>query len=333
MIEVKRPLTILIVFVILFSILTLSVSANSDNVTYESILGVYEGTYTPSDGVLRGATMLVFMNNNKCQAVFNFYQISGGGSSYSGSYVMDVSINPVSGSISLVGVQWINRPSSYIFADFVVYKNGDQFEGDRISLKKTSTTTYHYSGEHDHLFESELAVVEPTCTENGYTEGRCSICSNLIKNTSEATGHQTIDWRIVDEASCIKIGKEASQCEKCESTVYRETGKLAHQYGNWEISKYSTCTANGVEIRYCTFCDAFEEREILPAGHNYGEWEIVSGNKLIPPIVSQKTCSACGDIQENKDWSNIWITIIALVALIGVGIGVINYIKGIKKSK
>ena len=312
-----------------------SVSAISENVTYESILGVYEGTYTPSDGVLRGATVLVFMNNNNCQAVFHFYPTAEGGNSYSGSYLMDVNVDAVSGYISLKGVQWINQPSSYIFADFVVYQDGEILKGDSSSsivLQKVATTSYYYHGPHDHLFESELVTVEPTCTENGYTEGLCSICSNLIKSDIESTGHQTINWYAVDEASCIKIGKESSQCEKCGNTIYRETGKLAHRYQKWEVSKYASCNSNGIETRRCEFCDAFEERETPQLVHNYSEWIIASGSKLIPPITKERTCELCGDVEQTQDWSYVWVTVIAGIAAIGVIIGLISYVRAFKRK-
>ena len=59
---------------------------------------------------------------------------------------------------------------------------------------------------------------------------------------------------------------------------------------------------------------------------------MVSGSKLIPPIVKEKTCVHCADVQSTEDWSYVWVTIIAVVALIGILIGVINYIRAFKKK-
>ena len=67
--------------------------------------------------------------------------------------------------------------------------------------------------------------------------------------------------------------------------------------------------------------------------HKYGEWIVVGGSKIIPPIVKEKTCELCGNTERFNDWSYIWVTILAGIAVVGILIGVINYIKGMKKSK
>ena len=80
-------------------------------------------------------------------------------------------------------------------------------------------------------------------------------------------------------------------------------------------------------------CGDIEEQQIEQLTHEYGEWIVISGSKLIPPIVREKTCELCGNIETVKDWSNIWITILVGIALIGVTIGIINYIVSIKKAQ
>ena len=66
--------------------------------------------------------------------------------------------------------------------------------------------------------------------------------------------------------------------------------------------------------------------------HAFGAWEQVSGSKLIPPIVSEQTCSVCGHIAQEKDWSYVWLPILIVLAAIALLVGVISYFKAFKKS-
>ena len=66
--------------------------------------------------------------------------------------------------------------------------------------------------------------------------------------------------------------------------------------------------------------------------HAYGEAQIVSGSKILPPIVSEQTCSACGHTVTQKDWSYVWLPILIVLAALAVLVGVISYFKAFKKS-
>lgn len=102
--------------------------------------------------------------------------------------------------------------------------------------------------------------------------------------------------------------------------------------GEWFIVQESTCETLGLKKEICKTCGKTIGEEQIPS-HEFGDWEILAGNKLIPPIIKEKTCVNCGFIETVKDWSNIWISILALFGLIGVVIGIINYIKAFKKIK
>lgn len=104
-----------------------------------------------------------------------------------------------------------------------------------------------------------------------------------------------------------------------------------HNWSDWETSFEATCFSQGEIKRVCTHCGVAESKAVEQLTHEYGEYVVVSGNIVIPPIVKEKTCKLCNDVQTYKDWSNIWITILIGVALIGVIIGVVNYIKALKK--
>lgn len=79
-------------------------------------------------------------------------------------------------------------------------------------------------------------------------------------------------------------------------------------------------------------CGTSEDRELAALEHDFSEYEIVNGSKLIPPIVKERKCNLCGEIDCIKDWSYVWVTVLAGLAAIGVAIGVIGYIRAFKKK-
>ena len=136
-------------------------------------------------------------------------------------------------------------------------------------------------------------VVEPTCTEQGYTIHVCQRCGQSTKDDYvEALGHDTVVD--VTPATCLKNGKEVHTCqvEGCGysyTTVVRATG---HNYVSEKVEP--TCTEPGLYSHRCANegCDqAFEE--VVPAtGHIY-EYTDVPATCLEEGLRTY-TC-ACGD--------------------------------------
>ena len=106
----------------------------------------------------------------------------------------------------------------------------------------------------NHDFEWET-VDEPTCTEDGVKNGKCSKCgfekSGVVV---EALGH-TFDedaWELVSEASCTEPTKYENACKTCGHTVYDITVEAyGHTYGEW----ISTLTEDGIQgTTTCSVC-------------------------------------------------------------------------------
>ena len=166
-----------------------------------------------------------------------------------------------------------------------------------------SITDYYYSGNNYILTVQEkhdcvgafVITKEPTCTEAGTQDQICTVCGKLLDTeVAPATGHSSDNWEIEKEATCENDGKRRGTCQVCGEYVLEAIPMLDHAYG---------------------------------------EWQTLSGNKLIPPIVREKTCSLCNDVQIHKDWSNIWILILIIVVVVAITIGVISYIRAFSKSK
>ena len=78
------------------------------------------------------------------------------------------------------------------------------------------------------------------------------------------------------------------------------------------------------------FGNSPETMAIAAISHNFSEWRQVKGNKFLPPIVSERVCSHCGEIETQKDMSSWWMTPLIVVVVIASIIGVVNYIKAYK---
>lgn len=87
-----------------------------------------------------------------------------------------------------------------------------------ISVKTAVTLTIE-----DHSYEE--VVVEPSCTQKGYTEHTCTICQDSYRDN--------------------------------------ETEMLAHTFGEWQITKEPTETEEGEKVRTCSVCGG-KETETIP---------------------------------------------------------------------
>ena len=105
-----------------------------------------------------------------------------------------------------------------------------------------------------------------------------------------------------------------------------------HNWTNWDTIKTESCHSAGEKKRTCNFCGEMESIVVEQLSHKYGEIEIISGSKLIPPITKERTCELCGNIEHIKDWSYVWVTVVAGIVAIGVIIGLIGYIKAFRKK-
>jgi hypothetical protein len=93
-----------------------------------ALVGVWEGSYFAGQGET-GLTLTVFRDRDEYRAIFSFYNMHGRTNAATGKYFMRVSYSPVTKRYSLVGFEWIQRPSGYGFADLEGTITGDVFSG------------------------------------------------------------------------------------------------------------------------------------------------------------------------------------------------------------
>ena len=89
------------------------------------IIGTWEGSYTATQGET-GLTLTVYSNGT---AMFVFYNLPGQNNAKNGKYTMTVSYNGNTGEYSLIGREWITRPSSWEFVSLFGFVEGSSFTG------------------------------------------------------------------------------------------------------------------------------------------------------------------------------------------------------------
>lgn len=105
---------------------------------YDKISGIYQGSYFAGQGET-GLTLNVYMEDDQCKAIFDFYNLPGRTNSKSGKYYMDVSYDPETKEYYFEATEWIDKPSSYLLLDLQGQLVGDVLSGEnptRFSVTK-----------------------------------------------------------------------------------------------------------------------------------------------------------------------------------------------------
>ena len=112
-------------------------------------------------------------------------------------------------------------------------------------------------------------AVEPTCTENGKTEGKhCSVCGKILEfqDVVPATGH---DWKAEEsnrEPTCTEDGEQGYTCTKCQETKTEKIPALGHTEVADEAVAPTCETAGKTEGSHCKTCgEVIKAQEKIPA--------------------------------------------------------------------
>lgn len=137
----------------------------------------------------------------------------------------------------------------------------------------------------------------------------------------------------VSEVTCKDAGQTSCICSLCDLYLGESViDPLGHVNAGWIVDREPTCKVAGERHFVCTLCNGAIKEPIEVVDCSYSDWVTVRGNVLIPPIVKEKSCTMCNDTQTITDWSYTWVTVVAGVALVGILIGVINYIRVFKRK-
>ena len=143
----------------------------------------------------------------------------------------------------------------------------------------------------------QKTVVEPTCTQIGYTHYKCLYCSsNYDEEQTNALGHSEKPVAAVP-ASCTQSGlTEGAVCERCGITLRQQTIVPAkgHSLDNGVLIRPATCTAYGAERISCKECDYHFEQTLPMLSHTYNEGIVIKQSNCRENGIKRFTCAVCG---------------------------------------
>ncbi len=117
------------------------------------------------------------------------------------------------------------------------------FDKDGVAIQLTYySASYPISHTRHHYEEGSYTFTEPTCTEQGYREYKCTACGEVYKDMYKANGHTWEAWKTVKEATCGEAGIREHTClidNVTEQQEIKATGK--HNFVN------GVCTVCGAK--------------------------------------------------------------------------------------
>ncbi len=165
----------------------------------------------------------------------------------------------------------------------------------------------------EHKYTS--AVIEPTCTEYGYTVYTCSVCRyDYVGDFTDYADHVLSKYYVVTKAECEKKGIERADCTVCKEyynlryipatghsctvksvkkptctekgySVYScscgytylddYTDMVNHTLSAYSVYKSPTCTEEGTLRAKCSKCKNYSEKTIPAKGHIYTKASVI----------------------------------------------------------
>ena len=187
-------------------------------------------------------------------------------------------------------------------SDCEIFENATTIPMKTKIIGHIGSTAQEYADEFGNEFEAiegeTTEVVEPTCTEQGYTIHTCNDCGGKFIDTyTSALGHQEISAP-AQAATCTEPGHEKGFiCSVCGAVLggCEEIPAKGHTPTVTKEAVAPTCTETGLtEEITCSDCkEVLQEQTEIPAlGHKYDE-ETITEPTCTETGVKKLTCSVC----------------------------------------
>lgn len=171
----------------------------------------------------------------------------------------------------------------------------------------------------DHIAQFSDTVVDPTCTEQGYTHHVCTVkgCTYApVDDTYVAATDHTWVKTQTNPPSCTEQGTAFYKCSACGATRTEKIAALGHDLSRCDLVPDATCTQPGRAVGTCARCGVKID-EVIPAkGHDYSYKSASSTEPTCTESGRYKgTCPVCGKDYNDTipalghDWGE-WVTTI-----------------------
>lgn len=162
-----------------------------------------------------------------------------------GDVTKDGKINAADARLILRCTAQLEKATSYILTYGDYLQDGEITAADaRLALRVSASLEKIVCILHGHKFED--FTVNPTCTKEGYSTKKCTVCKNTDGSKTDvvpAKNHVPVTKST--EATCTTEGRFNSVCSVCKRTLedYQTKPALGHNFGGWtEASTQRTRT-------------------------------------------------------------------------------------------
>ncbi len=142
----------------------------------------------------------------------------------------------------------------------------------------------------NHAHEYTTTIIDPTCTQVGYTLHECACGYSYRADYIEQLGHSFDAGVVTINETCTTNGEKEYTCIDCHST-YAEIIPAAHAWDETVIVPM-TCTTDGQVKRQCSRCGV-EEYDVIPAAHTWDAGSVLQEPDCENAGIKNCTCSVC----------------------------------------
>ena len=195
-----------------------------------------------------------------------------------------------------------------------IAKLGHKWDAGKVTVEPTydsdGTMTFTCQNDPTHTYTETIpaktysftvTVVDPTCTEQGYTLHTCNenAAKSYKDNYTNALGH---DYKeVITPATCKDAGKVENVCQRCNDTQFVKELPVTenHQWNDGVVTKAATCTEAGEKLYTCTVCNKTRTETIEATGHDWNETTTPATCGKDGSV--DRTCKTCGTTEHVKD--------------------------------
>ena len=184
----------------------------------------------------------------------------------------------------------------------------------KVTAKKAGNTTITLTGkdkksykcnitvkEKAHVHSYIQKVIEPTCTEKGYTLYTCSCGAAYKDNYTDIIDHTWSEWTVTKEATDTENGTETRVCSMCNKTETKDIPKTEHIHDYVKTVVNPSMCGEQVYVDYkCACGHEYTESYFASSRHEIEEWRItkdpgVEVHTKVEQFGERKgICSVCG---------------------------------------
>jgi hypothetical protein len=140
---------------------------------------------------------------------------------------------------------------------------------------------------------------DPTCTEDGYTQERCTFFDEVQNKTViKATGHSYDDGKVTKAATCAEEGVKTYTCKTCGATKTETIATKSHTVVT-DSGVAAACTVDGkTEGSHCSVCGKVitPQTVVKAKGHSYDDGKVTKAATCTAEGVKTYTCKTCNAV-------------------------------------